>query len=170
MAEGGGRKRIPSEAVLDLRRRLAALLPRHPDRPGLIAQAANLYGRSRATLYGRLQGALPSKSVRRMDRGQPRKIALSELERYCEIIAARKLRTRNQKDRHLSTARAIELLVVFSRKLLRAIGRFKFDTGTGGDITSICSLAFLIPIAGWSETTPKNGEPSYARPRVVEPC
>jgi hypothetical protein len=111
MAEGGGRKRIPSEALLDLRRRLAALPPRHPDRPGLIAQAASLYGLSRATLYRRLQEALRPKPVRRMDRGQPRKIALRELERYCEIIAALKLRTRNQKNRHLSTARAIELLV-----------------------------------------------------------
>jgi hypothetical protein len=111
MAEGGGRKRIPSEALLDLRRRLAALPPRHPDRPGLIAQAANLCGLSRATLYRRLQEALRPKPVRRMDRGQPRKIALRELERHCEIIAALKLRTRNQKDRHLSTARAIELLV-----------------------------------------------------------
>jgi hypothetical protein len=34
----------------------------------------------------------------------------SELERYCEIIAALKLRTSNKKGRHLSTNRAIELL------------------------------------------------------------
>ena len=33
-----------------------------------------------------------------------------ELERYCEIVAALKLRTSNLKGRHLSTARCIELL------------------------------------------------------------
>jgi len=32
------------------------------------------------------------------------------MEHYCEVIAAFKLRTRNQKGRHVSTARAIELL------------------------------------------------------------
>lgn len=110
MPEGGGRKRIPSEALLDLRRRLAALPPRHPDRQVLIENAAGLYGISRATLYRRLQESVRPKPVRRIDRGQPRKIPLSELERYCEIIAALKLRTRNKKDRHLSTVRAIELL------------------------------------------------------------
>jgi hypothetical protein len=34
----------------------------------------------------------------------------AELERYCELVAALKLRTTNKKGRHLSTARAIELL------------------------------------------------------------
>ncbi|KPY87355.1 hypothetical protein ALO94_04018, partial [Pseudomonas syringae pv. spinaceae] len=33
-----------------------------------------------------------------------------ELERYCELIAALKLRTTNKQGRHLSTGRAIELL------------------------------------------------------------
>jgi hypothetical protein len=43
MPEGGGRKRIPSEALLDLRRRLAALPPRHPDRQVLIENAAGRF-------------------------------------------------------------------------------------------------------------------------------
>ena len=34
----------------------------------------------------------------------------SELERYCELVAALKLRTTNKQGRHLSTKRAIELL------------------------------------------------------------
>jgi hypothetical protein len=34
----------------------------------------------------------------------------TELERYCEWIAALKLRTSNKNGRHLSTRRAIELL------------------------------------------------------------
>jgi beta-lactamase superfamily II metal-dependent hydrolase len=33
-----------------------------------------------------------------------------KLERFCEIIAAMKIRTTNKKGRHLSTARVIELL------------------------------------------------------------
>jgi hypothetical protein len=47
---------------------------------------------------------------RRADRGQPRKLSLAGAERYCEIIAALKLRTSNKKGRHVSTARAIELM------------------------------------------------------------
>ena len=48
--------------------------------------------------------------MRRADRGQPRKVPLAELERWCEIIAALKLRTTNKKGRHLSTARALALI------------------------------------------------------------
>lgn len=32
------------------------------------------------------------------------------MERYCEIIAALKMRTTNKKGRHLSTPRAVELM------------------------------------------------------------
>ena len=35
------------------------------------------------------------------------------MERYCEVIAAMKIRTSNKKGRHISTARAIELLEKF---------------------------------------------------------
>jgi hypothetical protein len=42
--------------------------------------------------------------------GKPRLLPKNELERYCELIAALKLRTTNKKGRHLSTGRAIELL------------------------------------------------------------
>ncbi|MEO0852885.1 MAG: IS481 family transposase, partial [Cyanobacteria bacterium J06648_11] len=48
--------------------------------------------------------------VHRADRGQPRKLSRAELERYCEVIAAMKVRTSNKKGRCLSTARAIQLL------------------------------------------------------------
>jgi hypothetical protein len=106
----GGRRRIVAEALVNLRRRLDALPPRHPDRAAMLMAAAELYGVSRATLYRALRQHLRPKSVRRADRGQPRKLSLPELERYCEIIAALKLRTTNRKGRHLSTARAIELM------------------------------------------------------------
>jgi hypothetical protein len=58
---------------------------RRADRKGLIAGAAALYGVSRGTLYGALKQHL-----------RPRKIPLSDLERYCEIVAALKIRTNNK--------------------------------------------------------------------------
>lgn len=50
------------------------------------------------------------RSAHRADYGKPRKLSHSELERYCELIAALKLRTTNKNGRHLSTRRAIQLL------------------------------------------------------------
>jgi hypothetical protein len=109
MAEGG----IPAEALISLRRRLDAMPARSADRKGLIASAAALYGVSRATLYRALKQHPRPRALRRSDRGQPRKIPLSDLERYCEIIAALKIRTTNKKGRHLSTVRAIELIETY---------------------------------------------------------
>jgi len=76
----------------------------------VVTGAAALYGVSRATLYRALKQPPRPKAIRRCDRGHPRKIPLSDLERYCEIIAALKIRTSNKKGRHLSTVRAIELM------------------------------------------------------------
>ena len=104
---GGG---IPAEALLDLRRRLDRLPPRYMERRTLVDGAAGLYGVSRATVYRALQGQLRPKGLRRADRGKPRKIPQAELERYCEVIAALKIRSSNRKGRRLSTVRAIELL------------------------------------------------------------
>jgi hypothetical protein len=42
--------RIPHEALVSLRHRLETLPARHPDRKSLVANAAALYGLSRATL------------------------------------------------------------------------------------------------------------------------
>ena len=82
MSQDGG---IPAEALLDLRRRRDQLPPRHATRRALVESAAGLFGVSRATLY-------------------------RALERYCELVAALKLRTSNLKGRRLSTSRCIELL------------------------------------------------------------
>jgi hypothetical protein len=51
------------------------------------------------------------RALHRRDRGRPRKLEHREMERFCELIAAMKLRTTNLKGRHLSTGRALELLV-----------------------------------------------------------
>ena len=107
---GGGRRSVPSEALVTLRRRMDTLPGRHPDRARMVEQAAGLYGVSAVTLYRQLRTLHRPRPVRRADRGQPRKISAAELERWCEIIAALKLRTTNKKGRHLSTRRAVELM------------------------------------------------------------
>jgi hypothetical protein len=105
-----GTGRIPAEALVSLRRRLDAMSARDPARKALLTSTAALYGVSRATIYRSLRQQLLPRALRRADHGQPRKVPLAELERYCEIVAAMKLRTTNKKTRHLSTARALELM------------------------------------------------------------
>jgi hypothetical protein len=107
---GGGRRAVPPETLVGLRRRLDTLPGRHPDRARMIEQAASLYDVSATTLYRQLRTLHRPRPVRRADRGQPRKVPLAELERWCDIIAALKLRTTNKKGRHLSTARALALM------------------------------------------------------------
>lgn len=110
MSRGGG---IPAEALLDLRRRLEQLPPRHAERRILMNNAAQLFGMSRAAIYRALKGQLRPKGLRRADFGSPRKIPRADLERYCELVAALKIRTSNRKGRRLSTARAIELIETY---------------------------------------------------------
>ena len=57
MSKEGG---IPAEALLDLRRRLDELSPRHPGRRALVEGAAGLFGVSRSTVYRALAGRLRS--------------------------------------------------------------------------------------------------------------
>jgi hypothetical protein len=78
-----------------------------------VAATAELYGVSADTVYRGLRAVRKPKAAHRADFGQPRVLPKAELERYCELIAALKLRTTNQKGRHLSTRRAIELLEDF---------------------------------------------------------
>src|SRR5215831_8896306 len=102
---------IPAEAVMDLRRRLATLPPRSPERRRLMHETARLYGVSEQTLYRVLrQQSKPRVVTRRMDHGVPRVLPQGDLTRYLELIAAVKLRTTNGKGRHLSTGEAIRLL------------------------------------------------------------
>ena len=103
-------RRLPAEAVVTLRRRLERLAPRDPERARLVASAAELYGITRSTLYRALQGQLRPRAAQRAVKGVPRAVPTAAHERYCEVIAALKLRTTNGKGRHLSTRRAIALL------------------------------------------------------------
>jgi len=102
---------VPVEALAALRRRLAALPARHPARVVMMASTAQLYAVSRATLYRLLRGDRRSRDAHRADRGRPRSMPAPEIERWCEIVAAMKIRTTNKKGRHLSTVRTLQLLV-----------------------------------------------------------
>jgi hypothetical protein len=96
------RQQIPLTALVSLRQRLDLLPSRCPSRKLLIVETANLYGISVDTLYRLLREQSRPKSLRRADRGQPRKLSSKEMESYCEIIAAFKIRTSNKKGRHIS--------------------------------------------------------------------
>jgi hypothetical protein len=103
-------KRVAAEVLIDLRRRLDRLAPRDPERGRLVAATAGLHGVSRATLYRQLREDRRPRPAHRADHGRPRSMPAETLERYCELVAALKIRTENRKGRRLSTARAIELL------------------------------------------------------------
>ena len=105
------RRRPPDEILVTLRGRLEGLPARSPERQRLILGCADLHGVSIATIYRALRDQFRPRALHRSDRGRPRKLPPREMERFCELVAAIKLRTTNLKNRHLSTGRAIELLV-----------------------------------------------------------
>jgi len=101
---------IPIDSLLALRQRLDRLPPKSPERVAQVKAVAELYDVSTDTVYRLLRDFHKPKAAQRADRGRPRVLPKAELERYCELIAALKLRTTNKKGRHLSTCRAIELI------------------------------------------------------------
>ena len=102
--------RIPPEALLELRARLGRLPSRSAERRALIQETAQVYGVSEQTMYRLLQDLASLRSSKRADCGQPRVMPKASLARYCQVIAALKIRTCNGKGRHLSTGEAIRLL------------------------------------------------------------
>lgn len=89
-------KKIPAEALIDLRRQLDSLTPRSCERKLLVEKTAMLYGVSQSTLYRYLKKHRKSKITQRSDRGEPRVISKEKMEYYCELIAAIKVRTSNR--------------------------------------------------------------------------
>ncbi|WP_079254098.1 IS481 family transposase [Endozoicomonas arenosclerae] len=104
---------MPSEALLDIHRRRLSLPSRSPEKRIIIQEAAELYGVSQASLYRALRTVGKPASTQRSDCGLPRVMSHKELERYCEVIAAIKVRTCNKKQRCLPTTQAIKLLETF---------------------------------------------------------
>ena len=90
-------KRPPSEAMVDLRRRLSLLAVRDPGRAEIMARMADAYGVSVWTIYRALRELSQPKSVRRADHGRVRIAPQEEMERYAEIVVALKIRTANKK-------------------------------------------------------------------------
>jgi hypothetical protein len=76
----------------------------------VMQETAALYGISESSLYRALRQHARPKALQRADRGMPRILPRIEFERFCEVIAALKIRTTNKKGRHLSTVQAIRLL------------------------------------------------------------
>jgi len=106
-------KRISAEAIISLRNRLSGFPSRSSARRFILQETASLYGVSEATLYRALREYTRPKSLRRSDCGQSRILPVEEMETYCEVIAAIKIRTSNLKGRHLSTSESIRLLEEF---------------------------------------------------------
>ncbi len=110
MSSSSRHKEIPPDSLLQLQQRLDRLPRKSHERVNQVAAIAELYGISPTTVYRALKQFLKPRSIHRADHGQPRRLPKSELERYCELVAALKLRTTNKNGRHLSTQRTIELL------------------------------------------------------------
>jgi hypothetical protein len=106
-------KPMPAEALLDLRQRLATLPPRSPERRRVMQDTAALYGVAEVTLYRAGRERPRPRALHRMDVGVPRVLPRAQMERYCEVIAAMKLRTAHKQGRHLSTAEALRLLETY---------------------------------------------------------
>lgn len=103
-------KRIPLEALIMLQNSLDALSARHPKRKLLVEEMATLYGVSVSTVHRSIRCYSQPQATRRADYNRPRVISRELMGRYCEVIAALKIRTTNKKGHHLSTKDCIRLL------------------------------------------------------------
>jgi hypothetical protein len=103
-------KILPIDTVIMLHNKLGALTARNPLRKLIIEEAATFYGVSSSTIYRLLQKYDKLSTVRRADYNNPRLIQHEEMKKYCQLIAALKIRTSNKKGRHLSNKACIKIL------------------------------------------------------------
>jgi hypothetical protein len=103
------RKPLSDETLMALRQRFELRSTTRAERKQLVQETAALYGVSTATVYRALRTRARARPLRRTDAGIPRILPPAELERYGELIAALKVRTRNTKSLQLSTPEAIRL-------------------------------------------------------------
>jgi hypothetical protein len=120
---GAKRNSLPVDSLLQLRQRLDRLPKKSPERATQVAALAELYGVSPSTVYRALNLYYKPHAAHRADHGTPRVLQKVELEQYCELIAALKLRTTNKQGRHLSTRRAIELLEDYGVETVQGLVR-----------------------------------------------
>jgi len=102
--------KIPIEFLIILHNNLLSLSARHPDRTRLQEEVAQSFKVSLSSVRRALKTYQKPSLVKRSDFNRPRNLSFSEMKRYCELIAALKIRTTNKKGRHLSTPRALWIL------------------------------------------------------------
>jgi len=101
---------LPTEVIVGLYHQLANLSAKHADRKLLIQEVAQTFDVSLSTVRRALKNYRRPHATGRSDYNQPRKISREEMLRYCELIAALKIRSTNRKGKQLSTPKAIEIL------------------------------------------------------------
>jgi len=104
------KKPLPTEVIVGLYHQLANLSAKHPDRKLLIQEVSQTFDVSLSTVRRALKNYRRPHATGRSDYNQPRKISREEMLRYCELIAALKIRSTNRKGKQLSTPKAIEIL------------------------------------------------------------
>jgi hypothetical protein len=127
-----------------VRRHLVALPARHPERSILMASTAQLYANSRATLYRLLRGDRRPKDAHRSDRGRPRSLSAPRDRTLVRNRHRHEGADHQQKGRHLSTTRILQLLVEHGVDLSRRRGSQpgvaspgqNIEGGTHGDTRS----------------------------------
>ena len=72
-----------------------------------MARIAEMFGVNSSTVYHALVSVRQFKGLRRVDRGCPRAVDVTQMNRYCMIVAVLKVRTVSGQGRKLSTAKAI---------------------------------------------------------------
>ena len=104
------KKPLPTEVIVGLYHQLANLSAKHPNRNPIIKEIADSFNVSLSTVRRALKNYRQPHSIQRSDYNKPRRISAEEMLRYCELIAALKIRSTNRKGKQLSTPRAIGIL------------------------------------------------------------
>src|SRR5262245_60646686 len=102
--------KIPDEVLQELATNLSRLRPKDPERRKLVERTASIFNCSTKTVHRQLARLRGPRKYTRSDHLSPRGRTEADFKHWVELIAAVKLATRNQKGRHLSTARAIEMV------------------------------------------------------------
>lgn len=101
---------LPPDTLIMLHNKLGSLDARDPKRKLIIKEVAVLHGVSNATICRALNKYNKLSSVSRSDYNNPRLFRYEEIQKYCNLIAALKLRTTNKKGRHLSNSACIKII------------------------------------------------------------
>lgn len=103
-------KTIPTEQLILLHNKMLSFSPRHSERKNLIAVFAEGFDVSESTVRRQLREHIHFSGESRIDKNIPRVISKTDMQLYCRLIAALKMRTSNKKHKHLSTQACINIL------------------------------------------------------------